>query len=189
VRLFIAIETGPDIAAAARALLGELRRRVRDAAPGARVTWIPPERLHLTVRFIGEVDEPRLRAIDEALTPPLRTAAFDLGVKGVGVFPRKGPPRVIWAGVHAGREAAIAVEREIAARVDLIAGPGEDRAFSPHLTLARIRHAAGLDRRVFDDLEQVVVATTRVDAVTLFESRLSPHGPTYEPLRRTPLRT
>ncbi len=183
-RLFIGIETGARVAQGAGLLLEALRARVRETAPQARLTWIAPERLHVTVRFIGETDDPTLRAIETALSRPLGVPAFDLEIRGIGVFPPRGRPRVVWAGVTTGRDAIVAVAREIAARLDPILGPDEERGFIPHVTLARVRDAAGLSRRFAEGLEAVPFGGTRVEAATLFESRLSPRGPAYVPLRR-----
>lgn len=189
VRLFIAAAIGALVGEAAVEVIDELRRRVRECAPRARVTWNTPERIHITVRFIGQADDDRVRLVAAALGPPLPIDPFELTVAGLGVFPSHGRPRVIWAGVTAGREAMRDVERQIASRLDPILGRGEERDYTPHLTLARVRDAAGLTRRVCDGLESTVLGTTTIDGVTLFESRMSPQGSTYVPLLRTNLRS
>jgi 2'-5' RNA ligase len=143
--------------------------------------------MHLTLRFIGDADERRARALAAALERPLPVAPFDLTVAGVGTFPPRGRPRVIWVGVANGRETIVAIEREIAGRVDAIAGASEERGFTPHLTVARIKDAAGLNRTICDGLEDRLLGSTRVGEVVLYESRLSSAGPAYVPLRRTAL--
>jgi 2'-5' RNA ligase len=157
---------------------------VAQHAPRARLTWVPPERIHITVRFIGEADEHQARAIAQALEAPLDVTPFDLTVGGVGVFPARGRPRVIWAGVPAGREPVLEMERQVSSRLETVVGPGDERGYSPHVTLARVREADGLTRTICKGLENVVLGTTRVETVTLFESRLSPNGPAYVPLGR-----
>jgi RNA 2',3'-cyclic 3'-phosphodiesterase len=188
-RLFVAVEMEPAVAARADALIGELRRRAERLSPHARITWVPAERLHLTVRFIGNVDDDQVRAIVAALQAPLDAERFDLTLAGTGAFPNGGKPRVLWAGVTDGREALRGTEREVSLRLELADVPPEDRVYSPHLTLARIRDAAGLkSARLFEGISATVLGTTRVEAITLFESRLSPKGPTYVAMQRTPLR-
>jgi 2'-5' RNA ligase len=189
VRLFIAAVTGPIIERAAAHVIDQLRRRASERAPRARVTWNAPERIHITVRFIGQADDDRARLVAAALESPLPIDPFELTVAGLGVFPSHGRPRVIWAGVTAGREAMLDVERQISSRLDPILGRGEERGYTPHLTLARVRDAAGLTRRVCDGLESTVLGTTTIDGVTLFESRMSATGSTYVPLLRTNLRS
>jgi RNA 2',3'-cyclic 3'-phosphodiesterase len=188
VRLFVAAEIEPHVRAAAAVLISGLEERVRRLAPQARITWVPEDRLHITVRFIGSVDDGVAAGIRTALEPPIELAPFDIEVTGTGTFPGRGAPRVIWAGMQAGRASLIALEREVSERLGRLGLAPEPRVFSPHLTLARVRDAAGLNAaRLLDGLEREMVGTARVDAITLFESRLSPKGSTYLALQRTPL--
>lgn len=187
-RLFVAVEIGEALAARAAELSRTLQRRAGDSAPRARVTWVPPDRLHLTVRFIGEIDDARAAAVGEALEPPLNVAPFDLALAGAGAFPKSGSPRVLWVGVASGREELVAAEREISARLARLGIPEEERPYSPHLTLARVREPAGLrSARLLDGLTDQSLGTVHVDAITLFHSKLSPKGPTYTPLARIPM--
>jgi 2'-5' RNA ligase len=189
VRLFVAVEIDATVAQRAAALGEALRRRAREAAPRARVTWVAADRLHVTVRFIGEVDERQATAIRAALAPRLELDAFDLVVAGAGAFPPKGPPRALFAGIAEGAEGLVAVEREVSARLVACGVPREDRAYRPHLTLARVREAAGLrSASLLEGAGAGTLGAMRADAITLFQSRLSPEGPTYEALQRTPLR-
>ena len=92
-------------------------------------------------------------------------------------------------GVAHGRDELKAIERIVSSRLLALGIAEEDRPYSPHLTLARVRDAAGLRTiRLLDGLTDRSVGTTRIDAITLFQSRLSPKGPTYVPLLRTSLR-
>jgi 2'-5' RNA ligase len=188
VRLFLAAEIGERLAGHAADLIRNLETRTADAAPRARLTWLTADRLHITVRFIGEVDDVRAAAIVAVLEPPLDVAPFNLTLAGTGAFPKHGPPRVLWAGVEQGRDHLLTVEREISSRLTTLAIPAEDRPYSPHLTLARVREAAGLrSATLLEGLEDRSLGTTCIDAITLFQSRLSPKGPTYVPLLRTAL--
>lgn len=187
-RLFVAVEVGAPLMVAAQALAADLRRRAETLAPGSRITWIPAPLLHLTLRFVGNADAATATAIADALRPAINRRPFDLQFSGAGVFPLRGAPRVFWAGVTAGVDDLVALEVEVSSRLQRMGIPPDDRVFSPHLTLARVREAAGLPgEAVLAGLEQAPVGTSHVDAITLFESRLSPKGPTYVPLQRTPL--
>lgn len=189
-RLFVACEIGEALAAKTAELSRELQRRTAAAAPTSKVTWIPPDRLHLTIRFIGEVDDERGAAVGAALAEPLGVTPFDLTLAGAGAFPRGGAPRVLWVGVSAGREALVAAEREVSSRLARLGIPPEERAYSPHLTLARVRDAAGLRTApLLDGLTASVIGTVHIDAITLFQSKLSPKGPTYTPLLRIRCKT
>ena len=187
-RLFVAIEIEEAVAEQILRLSDELRRRVETRAPSARLTWIPRERLHLTLRFIGEVDDPRAEDIRAALAPPLDTQAFELTFEGAGAFPGRGSPRVLWTAIAHGEGELIALEREVSARLAPCGIPAEGRPYRPHLTLARVREPNGLrTSALFDGLDRTL-GTTAVRTITLFQSRLSPKGPTYLALQSTHLR-
>ena len=117
-RLFVAVELGADVQAAAAAAIDELRQRIVRSAPHARVTWVKPGHLHLTLRFIGEADAALAEKIRTVLDPPLAIPSFPLTIEGTGTFPPKRPPRVIWAGIAGGLESLRAVEREVRTRLD-----------------------------------------------------------------------
>lgn len=185
-RLFVGVEISPGVAAAAGDFIEVLRERAVQLAPRSRITWMTSERLHVTVRFIGHVDEGKDAGIVDALGPSLAIDRFELMVAGVGIFPPQGPPRVVWAGLSSGRDRLTAVERVVS---DRLAAAGVDRevqSFNPHLTLARVRDAGGLRAQtLLEGLGGAVLGTTPVDAITLFESRLSPKGPRYLVIHRT----
>lgn len=187
VRLFVAIEIDRAVREAAGRLVGELQRRVERLAPRARIAWVAPDRMHITVRFIGHVDEAHAGRIRSVLEPPLPVAPFVLEIAGAGAFPPTGEPRVIWAGLSLGREQLMAVEREVSARLLTVGIESEDRPYSPHLTLGRVRASVGLRAQtLLDGLAQAELGRTLVEAITLFESRLSSEGPSYQVLLRTP---
>lgn len=197
-RLFVAVEIGPAIASAAATLVDELRRRAARLASDAKVTWIPSERLHLTVRFIGNVDEDAAQAIAAALAPPVDVPPFTLAIAGIGTFPKSGPARVIWAAVSEGLDGLELVERDVTRRLERAGVAPDDRPYRPHLTLARVRPpsrerfgAAGASELtsapLLEGVRDTVLGAAQVEAITLFESRLSPQGPAYVALQHTPL--
>jgi 2'-5' RNA ligase len=152
------------------------------------VTWVSPDRLHITIRFIGNIDSSEAPAIQRALELPLDVAPFDLQVAGTGSFPPKGAPRAVWVGISRGVAELQQIEREISDRLEKLGIAREGRDYTPHITLARVREPAGLRAQTLLDGLADVFGTTRVDAATLFESRLSPAGPTYVALQRISLR-
>ena len=186
-RLFAAVEIGHTLSARAAGIGRELQRRAAASAPHAKITWVPADRLHLTVRFIGELQDARAAAVCEALKAPLGLPPFHLTLEGAGAFPKGGSPRVLWVGVTDGREGLLAAEREVSARLKSLGIPEESRPYNPHLTLARVREPAGLRTAgLLDGLTEQCVGTVRIDAITLFQSKLSPKGPAYTPLLRIP---
>ena len=103
--------------------------------PDAR--WVAPEQLHLTLCFIGEVSGAVFLDIREALTE-IQAAPFALRLQGVGFFPPRGQPRVVWAGIAPSEPLAV-LQRKIATRLLALDVPLENRKFAPHLTLARLQ--------------------------------------------------
>lgn len=184
----MAVDVGAGVQRTASRVIDDLERRTGQVAPHARITWVRAEQLHLTVRFIGQVDPTLGEQIRTALTPSLQTLAFDLTIERTGTFPPKRPPRVIWAGITEGLDNLRSVEQEVRARLDRLVRSAEERDYHPHLTLGRVKNPAGLRPAVLlDGLESTVFGVVRVTAVTLFESRLSSSGPTYIPLGRAEL--
>jgi RNA 2',3'-cyclic 3'-phosphodiesterase len=188
VRLFVAVDVGAEIQRTASQTIENLKRRTEQSAPHARVTWVKPEQLHLTLRFIGHVDTALADIIRAALVRPLRTPAFDLTITGTGTFPPGRQPRVIWAGITTGIDNLRLVEQEVSSRLDKLAPSTEERDYHPHLTLGRVKNPAGLrSATLLEGHESAVFGVVRVAAVTLCESRVSSSGPTYIALGRANL--
>jgi 2'-5' RNA ligase len=188
-RLFVAVELGEDVLREAATLVGELRRRVDRRAPDAKLTWVTPDRMHLTLRFLGEVSDGQGGDVLAALRDPIRMAPFGVAWQGLWAFPPGGPPRVLWVGAGHGRDGLLDLESAVSARLESLGFEREARPYSPHLTLARVREARGLRAMpLFEGIAQQLIGTTTVDAITLFQSKLSPKGPTYVAMQRTALR-
>jgi 2'-5' RNA ligase len=188
VRLFVAIELSESVIRATSALVGELRQRAVRLAPRARLTWAVQERMHVTLVFIGQVSDATAAEARAALEPPLQRAPIPVDVGGLGAFPPRGAPRVLWAGLERGVDALVDLQRDVAERLARIGIREEQRPFRPHVTLARVREPAGLrSAALFEGIAEIGLGAFEVRAVTLFESRLSRNGPAYVALQRTEL--
>lgn len=174
-RLFVAIAM-PD---AVRTSLEMLQSGV----PGAR--WSPRENMHLTLRFIGEVDGRDAREIDDALAA-IVAPSFELTLKGTGYFGGKNPSS-LWAGVEA-NDALIHLERKIESALQRIGLEAEQRKFKPHVTLAYLRGAPLI--KVTEYLSGHGLyrsAPFPVRQFTLYESTMTPNGSLYVPMQSYPL--
>ena len=183
-RLFIGVELPDDVKARAARIAESLRETLE-----GRVTarWIPPENLHITLWFIGEVADDRASAIASAVALPFSTRSFDLDLRGAGAFPPHGTPRVFWIGIGQGQESMQTLYAELARRLQPLGFEPERRAYSAHLTIARVKDCPDrLVRNLLRDAD-ADAGRCRIDAVTIFRSRLSPKGANYEPLLRVPL--
>ena len=187
-RLFVAVEIDEQARRMAAATAETLRIKV---APALKARWVAPENMHLTVRFIGHVDDSRAPAVIEALTPPLDIPPFDIELGGCGVFPPTGPPRVLWIGLTQSLPSLALMHDAFNQRVRPFGFEPEARPFSAHLTLARIKDAPrGASRIVRDALDRMTPPVTRcrVTRAAIFVSHLSPQGPRYEPVAFAELR-
>jgi RNA 2',3'-cyclic 3'-phosphodiesterase len=136
-RLFTAIDISADVTEALRAFVSRLRST-------AEIGWSPVENLHVTTKFIGDWPEQRLDEMKHVLASVPVNGMIEIAVKGLGWFPNAHRPRVFWAGIEGGeplRDLARATEQALAG----LGVPVEEREYSPHLTLARIRETVALD--------------------------------------------
>jgi 2'-5' RNA ligase len=186
-RLFVAVEISEEARRAASATADGLRTAI---GPALKARWVPAENLHLTVRFIGHVDDARAPSVIGALAVPLDVPAFDVELGGCGVFPSSGPPRVLWIGLTRGLPHLAAMHEAFNARLRPFGFEPESRAFNAHLTLARVKDAPkGAAAAVREALRAAAPPVTRVDVsrATIFASHMSPKGPRYEPLAHAEL--
>ncbi|MCW5645642.1 MAG: RNA 2',3'-cyclic phosphodiesterase [Sphingopyxis sp.] len=147
--------------------------------------WQDDEQLHLTLRFIGEVDRHRAEDIAAALGA-LHAPAITARIAGVGMFERKGWPHTVWAGVEPAAALA-ALHRKVDQLLARVGVPSETRAFVPHITLARLNRSAGPVAPFLaqhGDLASSPFAFTRV---ILYESEMGHGGSRYHPVARYPL--
>ncbi len=166
-RLFVAIRPPADQRGNLLSLM--------DGVEGAR--WQSDDQLHLTLRFIGEVDRHRANDIADALGA-IRFAPCDVHLSGVGAFDRKGVIDTLWAGVKP-RDPLAALHRKIDRACVAVGLPPESRAYLPHVTLARFGRAGGLIDPFLARHAALTGAPFRVDRFALFESRLGQQGATY----------
>ena len=165
-RLFVAI----DMPAAICDELSVLQSGV----PGAR--WAGADQLHLTLRFVGEVDPPGFDELAHALAE-VEAPAFEMALKGVGHFPPRGKPRVLWAGVEV-QPALLDFQTRVEAAVVRAGLPADDRRYSPHVTLARFRRPGDvvLVSSYLTEHAAFHTAPFPVEAFHLYSSHLSQSG-------------
>jgi 2'-5' RNA ligase len=169
-RLFVAIRPPEDI----RAPLIDLMEGV----VGAR--WQSEDQLHLTLRFIGEVDGRLAEDIDTALQS-VRHPRFGIALSGLGVFDRRGSPTALWAGV-APHEPLKALHKKIDQALVRAGVPPERRAYLPHITLARFGRGVGPLQPLLESAGTIGSAPFGVTEFRLYESRLLAAGAEYTPL-------
>ena len=190
-RTFVAIELDPPIRQAVVDVQTTLKREL-GSLPGARPQWVRPESLHLTLKFIGEIEEESLPDVLVALRiAAQRQSAFSLGVRGIGVFPDARAPKVVWAGLSGDVDTLAALALAIEEALIPAGIPPEGRPFTPHLTIARIKDGSreiGKALTANGFLERrLELGSMNVHEIVLMKSDLKPSGSVYTRLDRVPL--
>jgi RNA 2',3'-cyclic 3'-phosphodiesterase len=176
-RLFTAIDLPEEPQLRLERLLSALR-------PEALIKWSPLDNLHITIKFIGEWPEERLDEIDRALAGLGPREPFEIVLRGLGWYPNERLPRVLWAGVHAGPGLA-KLARDIDGALAAAGVAKEERAFAPHLTLARIKSPIPLGelRERVKQLQPADLGEFSVRGYSLFRSDPGSNSSIYRKLR------
>jgi RNA 2',3'-cyclic 3'-phosphodiesterase len=190
-RLFVGIELDDHVRAAAAAVSDALRKEIDRAGWRLRARWVPQDNLHITVWFIGEVADDRAANALSLIQTPFAVAAFDAGIGGLGAFPPAGLPRIFWLGVRSGAPQMLALYKDVTERLAPLGFEADSRPYHSHVTIARVADAPrGSGTAAIRQMLQARpgdAGSCRVDHVTVFQSRLSPKGASYEAVLRVPL--
>ena len=184
IRSFLAIEL-PE---AVRKRIEEVQRDLKSTR--ADVRWVNPGKIHLTLKFFGNIEEAGIEPIVKAMAGPVCNApVFPLRAKGVGAFPHLKNPRVIWMGLIDGKDILIPLQKQIETELEKIGFEPEGRAFQPHLTLGRVNSARGKVELIerMEKYREEEFGEFDVAKIILFKSDLKPTGPIYTPLREVKL--
>jgi len=180
VRLFVAAE-----------LPASHRASLADACESGRrggVRWVPAENVHLTLKFLGEVEEKLVPKVEEALAAVAAAAEpFALSLSDCGCFPNTRAPRVLWVGLGEGAAAAGALAAAVDKALEPLGFAREKRPFKPHLTIGRVkepRGAAATAARKIEQLDGFAAPAEQLEAVALVKSTLTPEGSIYEEIGR-----
>ncbi|MEE8449799.1 MAG: RNA 2',3'-cyclic phosphodiesterase [Thermodesulfobacteriota bacterium] len=180
-RTFIAIELDDSLAGKVR----DMQDKLQSQLDGVR--WVAPGSVHLTLKFLGEINEQMIEEVSRQLDAVASDkGAFSLRPKGAGAFPDLRRPRVIILAAGEGSEQVAGLEKDISSRLENIGFPRGRRPFSPHFTLGRIkRWNARLDlAKLLEPFADYVFDPFKVEEFILFRSELRPEGARYTKLAR-----
>jgi 2'-5' RNA ligase len=189
-RAFIAVEIPTGIHQA----IEKKTASIRVALNPSLVRWVPAENVHLTLKFLGDVSPANQEMLEQMLSAEVsQHRTFEMEFGGLGAFPNPKRPRVIWIGIQA-PAGLDALQHGIGAATATLGYPDEQRPFSPHLTIGRVKQnvgSAGIQqiRTALDETKVGSLGTARVSAVHLFQSDLKPSGAVYTRLFSAPLKT
>jgi len=184
IRTFVCIEIEDEL----RMKMSQVSAKL--SAAGAEVKWVAEKNLHLTLKFLGGVDETVIPEVSAAVGEVAgRVEPFDVTLASVGAFPEGGSPRVVWCGLQepTGRLEKLYYALNKALRP--YAEKEEHRKFSPHITLGRARSPRRREelKQLVKDNRDTEIGPQSVDTITVMMSELTPKGPIYTPLSKSPL--
>ncbi len=175
-RAFVAVDLDPELKSALQDLILKLK------TTGADVRWVGAAGMHLTLKFLGEIDPARLPAVEAVMREAAAAAPrFRLVLRGTGTFPAGGRPRVLWAGFEEA-PALLALQRAVEDGLEGQGFPREERDFHPHLTLGRVKSPARVREAALelDKFHETVFGEMTARKITLFESVLKAQGAEYK---------
>ena len=179
IRTFLAIDLEPQVIEKIYRSIDDLRERI----PAVR--WVPITNLHLTVKFFGNIEEAQVEPIAAALREQLHLfPRFTINAKGLGVFPERGRPKILWVGLTGNELGGLAAKVQ-SSLLPLGFAP-EQRSFTPHLTIGRWRDSDRAPKTLKQDLESwrnCVFGHAVVNEVVLFQSVLKADGAVYRRLK------
>jgi 2'-5' RNA ligase len=178
-RCFIAI----DIDGNNRAALGDLQRQLQSEVDIKKsdVKWVKPDNIHLTLKFLGEIrDEQVVDICDIVKDVAGRHNSFELDIESVGHFGGKSA-RVLWVATGRGHENLLQLQKDLEQQLASAGWPPENRAFTGHLTLCRIRNTKAGSKlaQIAEQFRDFKVGVMQAEAVSVYQSRLTPAGPVY----------
>lgn len=185
IRVFLAVELSSDV----QEKLAHFQQQLRDTLPP--INWVRLESIHLTLKFLGSVEASTVSQLLAMLEPlGKKKDVFSIDVQGLGVFPQAKLPRVLWVGIIGNTQALNDLIFDIDATLEPLGFPPEEKAYHPHLTLARIKRenanvgSALMKTKALESHQHL--GTLNVDRFTLFQSDLSSSGARYKSLWTVP---
>ena len=187
-RAFIAIEFPAHVCDAIQKQTVRLRQTLGDDL----IRWVPTQNMHLTLKFLGDTATSYLDFLKQLLIREAEShPQFDLQLGGLGAFPTSRRPRLLWIGIHAPTD-LVSLQRGIETGASRLGYEQEERAFSPHLTIGRVRPTVSPTelqkvRAALETIQLGNIGTARVDSIHLFRSDLQSGGSIYTKLFSAPL--
>ena len=188
VRVFIAIELSEPVCDA----IQKQTARLRQTLGNELIRWVPTQNMHLTLKFLGDTTTSHLEFLKQMLAREANShPQFNLQLGGLGAFPNSKRPRLLWIGINAPAD-LVSLQKSIESGTSRLGYEQEERAFSPHLSIGRVRQNIGPPeqqkiRTALDTIQLGNIGIARVDSVHLYRSDLQPSGSIYTKLFSAPL--
>lgn len=187
-RIFVAVDLPPHMLEK----IEEITTFFNNKTPPKALKWVEKDNLHLTIKFIGEINNDQVEPIKHILSKSLADHnAFDIEISGLGMYPHKNSPRVIWLGIT-NKKPLINIFKILDKSLTAQDIKPEQRGFTPHLTIARVRR--NTDKATVKEIGEILsqfkvddLGNITIDQVKLYQSVLTPSGPIYTNLFSVPL--
>ena len=176
IRSFIAVEIPEQVRSDITRMINKFARQ------DFSVKWVKHDNLHITLLFLGDIDNEFLQNSIKTLTDiALKEKSFEMSLKKLGAFPNNHLPRVIWIGTETGKTELITLQKAVEDSFTAIGYKPEKRKFDPHLTIGRVRERISIADKIF--ATEYESLTFKIESLVLFKSTLTPLGPIYEKIK------
>jgi 2'-5' RNA ligase len=184
-RLFIAFPVSKEIKNKIAKLQKDLKSKVVDE----KISWVNPDNIHLTIKFLGEVDPEKVEVIGKIMAKSInRVGVFEMNIENGGVFPSKNKPRVMWVGCNDPTENISKIKKSMDNALKKLGFKKEKKKFNAHLTIGRIRSMKKISNCVDALLSnEILFGKMKMQKIQLISSRLSPQGSEYEVIKEIKL--
>lgn len=177
IRAFIALDISEEIRKELTLVQSQLKTKLKDG-----ISWVKPENIHISLRFLGDIRQEDIIKINEIITSLAQeTKSFEISLGELGVFANINNPRVIWVGIQKGKDTTKLLQRHLEEKLKTLGFEPERQTFHPHLTLTRIKYLK--DKTVLEQCLRIISPDNRlsclIDKIILFQSTLSPQGSIY----------
>ncbi len=165
--------------------------KLRSKMNNASLKWASPLYWHITSHFIGKAEKGEIEILKDIISETSKSAShFSVSVKGIGFFPSAGHPKVLWAGVEP-KDKLSKLYHKTGALLRTAGFKTDDRPYSPHITLARVKHCKNTEitKEIESTYSGTVFGTLNINEIILYESRLFPSGAKYIPLFKAEFNT
>lgn len=183
-RLFIAVELPDEVKRKISELIDQLK--VADAG----IKWVEAVNLHMTLKFLGWVGDQKAEAVFDLVNQAITgTGSFPVRFESAGTFPAGQSPRVIWVGVSEGGDQLKSLAESLEQAFSRAGYRSEERAFSSHVTIGRIKNNEGVDKikEKIDGFRAAYFGTALINSIAVMKSALTPKGPIYEKIKEVKL--
>ncbi|MEN3013986.1 MAG: RNA 2',3'-cyclic phosphodiesterase [Endomicrobiia bacterium] len=177
-RTFIAVELDEEVKQKIDTFIFKTYREIDKN----KISWVKKENLHITLKFLGEIDEKQVLTVKNVLKEILQSKeSFNISFEGLGVFPKINSPRVIWIGIKEGKDKLKTLADLIESELSKEGFPKETKEFTAHLTIARVKQIKRINEIVdyIEKYKNQIFGTNKVTHITFFQSILKPEGPEY----------